>query len=201
MAAAIGAGLPITEPTCNMVVDIGGGTTEVAVISLAGIVYSRSVRTGGDKMDESILQYIKRKYNLLIGERTAEIIKTSIGNAYPIGEPEEIDVKGRDLVTGIPKILSINSEEVREAIQEQIDTIVNTVKTALEQTPPELAADIVDRGIYLTGGGALLKHLDALLHEETGVPIKIADDPLSAVVLGSGKALDNIDILREVTVE
>jgi rod shape-determining protein MreB and related proteins len=201
MAAAIGAGLPITEPTCNMVVDIGGGTTEVAVISLAGIVYSRSVRTGGDKMDESILQYIKRKYNLLIGERTAEIIKTSIGNAYPLGEPEEIEVKGRDLVTGIPKILSINSEEVREAIQEQIDTIVNTVKTALEQTPPELAADIVDRGIYLTGGGALLKHLDALLHEETGVPIKIADDPLSAVVLGSGKALDNIDILSEVTVE
>ncbi len=201
MAAAIGAGLPITEPTCNMVVDIGGGTTEVAVISLAGIVYSKSVRTGGDKMDESILQYIKRKYNLLIGERTAEIIKTSIGNAYPMGEPEEIEVKGRDLVTGIPKILTINSEEVREAIQEQIDTIVNTVKTALEQTPPELAADIVDRGIYLTGGGALLKHLDILLHEETGVPIKIADDPLSAVVLGSGKALDNIDILSEVTVE
>ena len=201
MAAAIGAGLPITEPTCNMVVDIGGGTTEVAVISLAGIVYSKSVRTGGDKMDESILQYIKRKYNLLIGERTSEIIKTSIGNAYPLGEPEEIEVKGRDLVTGIPKILSINSEEVREAIQEQIDTIVNTVKTALEQTPPELAADIVDRGIYLTGGGALLKHLDVLLHEETGVPINIAEDPLSAVVLGSGKALDNIDILREVTVE
>ncbi len=201
MAAAIGAGLPITEPTCNMVVDIGGGTTEVAVISLAGIVYCKSVRTGGDKMDESILHYIKRKYNLLIGERTAEIIKTTIGNAYPMGEPEEIDVKGRDLVTGIPKILTINSEEVREAIQEQIDTIINTVKTALEQTPPELAADIVDRGIYLTGGGALLKHLDILLHQETGVPIHIADDPLSAVVLGSGRALDDIDILREVTVE
>ncbi len=201
MAAAIGAGLPITEPTCNMVVDIGGGTTEVAVISLAGIVYCKSVRTGGDKMDESILQYIKRKYNLLIGERTAEIIKTTIGNAYPLGEPEEIEVKGRDLVTGIPKILTINSEEVREAIQEQIDTIINTVKTALEQTPPELAADIVDRGIYLTGGGALLKHLDVLLHQETGVPIHIAEDPLSAVVLGSGRALDDIDILREVTVE
>jgi rod shape-determining protein MreB len=201
MAAAIGAGLPITEPTCNMVVDIGGGTTEVAVISLAGIVYCKSVRTGGDKMDESILQYIKRKYNLLIGERTAEIIKTTIGNAYPMGEPEEIEVKGRDLVTGIPKILTINSEEVREAIQEQIDTIINTVKTALEQTPPELAADIVDRGIYLTGGGALLKHLDILLHQETGVPIHIAEDPLSAVVLGSGRALDDIDILREVTVE
>jgi rod shape-determining protein MreB len=201
MAAAIGAGLPITEPTCNMVVDIGGGTTEVAVISLAGIVYCKSVRTGGDKMDESVLQYIKRKYNLLIGERTAEIIKTTIGNAYPMGEPEEIDVKGRDLVTGIPKILTINSDEVREAIQEQIDTIINTVKTALEQTPPELAADIVDRGIYLTGGGALLKHLDILLHQETGVPIHIAEDPLSAVVLGSGRALDDIDILREVTVE
>ena len=201
VAAAIGAGLPITEPTCNMVVDIGGGTTEVAVISLAGIVYCKSVRTGGDKMDESILQYIKRKYNLLIGERTAEIIKTTIGNAYPMGEPEEIEVKGRDLVTGIPKILTINSEEVREAIQEQIDTIINTVKTALEQTPPELAADIVDRGIYLTGGGALLKHLDILLHQETGVPIHIAEDPLSAVVLGSGRALDDIDILREVTVE
>ncbi|MBM4288326.1 MAG: rod shape-determining protein [Deltaproteobacteria bacterium] len=201
MAAAIGAGLPITEPTCNMVVDIGGGTTEVAVISLAGIVYSKSVRTGGDKMDESILHYIKRKYNLLIGERTSEIIKTSIGNAYPMNESEEIEVKGRDLVTGIPKILTINSDEVREAIQEQIDTIVNTVKTALEQTPPELAADIVDRGIYLTGGGALLKHLDILLHQETGVPINIAEDPLSAVVLGSGKALDNIDILREVMVE
>ncbi|MGQ9919775.1 MAG: rod shape-determining protein [Desulfobacca sp.] len=201
MAAAIGAGLPITEPTCNMVVDIGGGTTEVAVISLAGIVYCKSVRTGGDKMDESILQYIKRKYNLLIGERTAEIIKTTIGNAYPMGELEEIEVKGRDLVTGIPKILTINSEEVRDAIQEQIDTIINTVKTALEQTPPELAADIVDRGIYLTGGGALLKHLDILLHQETGVPIHIAEDPLSAVVLGSGRALDDIDILREVTVE
>ncbi len=201
MAAAIGAGLPITEPTCNMVVDIGGGTTEVAVISLAGIVYCKSVRTGGDKMDESILHYIKRKYNLLIGERTAEIIKTTIGNAYPLGEPEEIEVKGRDLVTGIPKILTINSEEVREAIQEQIDTIINAVKTALEQTPPELAADIVDRGIYLTGGGALLKHLDVLLHQETGVPIHIAEDPLSAVVLGSGRALDDIDILREVTVE
>jgi rod shape-determining protein MreB len=184
-----------------MVVDIGGGTTEVAVISLAGIVYCKSVRTGGDKMDEPILQYIKRKYNLLIGERTAEIIKTTIGNAYPLGEPEEIDVKGRDLVTGIPKILTINSEEVREAIQEQIDTIINTVKTALEQTPPELAADIVDRGIYLTGGGALLKHLDALLHQETGVPIHIAEDPLSAVVLGSGRALDDIEILREVTIE
>jgi rod shape-determining protein MreB len=200
MAAAIGAGLPITEPICNMVVDIGGGTSEVAVISLAGIVYSRSVRVGGDKMDEAILQYVKRNYNLLIGERTAEIIKTTIGNAYP-GEMETMDVKGRDLVTGIPKIISINSDEVRQAIQEQIDTIVATVKTALEQTPPELAADIVDRGIHLTGGGALLKNLDILLHQETGLPIKIAEDPLATVVLGSGRALDNLDILKEVMVD
>ena len=200
MAAAIGAGLPITEPICNMVVDIGGGTTEVAVISLAGIVYSRSVRVGGDKMDEGILQYVKRNYNLLIGERTAEIVKTTIGNAFP-GEMETMDVKGRDLVTGIPKIININSDEVRQAIQEQIDSIVATVKTALEQTPPELAADIVDRGIHLTGGGALAENLDLLLHQETGLPIKITDDPLAAVVLGSGRALDNLDILKEVMVD
>jgi rod shape-determining protein MreB len=200
MAAAIGAGLPITEPICNMVVDIGGGTSEVAVISLAGIVYSKSVRVGGDKMDEAILQYIKRTYNLLIGERTAEIIKTTIGNAFP-GEPESMDVKGRDLVSGIPKIININSDEVRLAIQEQIDVIVAAVKTALEQTPPELAADIVDRGIYLTGGGALLKGLDDLLKQETGLPIKIADDPLTTVVLGSGRALDNLNILKEVMVD
>jgi rod shape-determining protein MreB len=201
MAAAIGAGLPITEPICNMVVDIGGGTSEVAVISLAGIVYSKSVRVGGDKMDEAILQYIKRTYNLLIGERTAEIIKTTIGNAYPGTEIESMDVKGRDLVTGIPKIINVNSDEIRQAIQEQIDSIVAAVKTALEQTPPELAADIVDRGIYLTGGGALLKNLDTLLHQETGLPIKIADDPLSTVVMGSGKALDNLNILKEVMVD
>jgi rod shape-determining protein MreB len=201
MAAAIGAGLPITEPICNMVVDIGGGTSEVAVISLAGIVYSKSVRVGGDKMDEAILQFVKRKYNLLIGERTAEIIKTTIGNAHPGPEVEAMDVKGRDLVTGIPKIINIDSDEVRQAIQEQIDTIVATVKTALEQTPPELAADIVDRGIYLTGGGALLKNLDILLHQETGLPIKIAEDPLATVVLGSGRALDNLDILKEVMVD
>jgi len=200
MAAAIGAGLPITEPICNMVVDIGGGTSEVAVISLAGIVYARSVRVGGDKMDEAILQYVKRTYNLLIGERTAEIIKTTIGNAFP-GEVESMDVKGRDLVTGIPKIITINSDEVRQAIQEQIDQIIAAVKTALEQTPPELAADIVDRGIYLTGGGALLKGLDELLKQETGLPIKIADDPLATVVLGSGRALDNLNILKEVMVD
>ncbi len=200
VAAAIGAGLPITEPICNMVVDIGGGTSEVAVISLAGIVFSISVRVGGDKMDEAILQYVKRTYNLLIGERTAEIIKTTIGNAF-LGENESIDVKGRDQVSGVPKIISLNSDEVRQAIQEQIDSIVAAVKTALEQTPPELAADIVDRGIYLTGGGALLKGLDELLKQETGLPIKIADDPLATVVLGSGRALDNLNILKEVMVD
>jgi rod shape-determining protein MreB len=201
MAAAIGAGLPITEPTSNMIVDIGGGTTEVAVISLAGIVYSKSVRVGGDKMDEAILQYIKRKYNLLIGLSTAEIIKTTIGNAFPSDHIETIEVKGRDLVTGIPKILTIDSDEVRKAISEQVETIVETVRIALEQTPPELAADIVDRGIVLTGGGALLKDLDALLREETKLPITITEDALSTVVLGSGKALDNISLLREVMIK
>ena len=201
MAAAIGAGLPITEPTCNMVVDIGGGTTEVAVISMAGIVYKRSLRVAGDKMDRAIIQYIKRKYNLLIGDRTAEAIKTMIGNAYPDPENiETIEVKGRDLVSGIPKILAIDSEEVRIAISEQIDAIVETVKIALEQTPPELAADIVDRGITLTGGGALLKNLDKLLREETSLPITVCDDPLSTVALGSGKALDDIEILRQVVI-
>lgn len=201
MAAAIGAGLPITEPICNMVVDIGGGTTEVAVISLAGIVYSRSIRVAGDKMDAGIIQYIKRKYNLLIGERTAEIIKTTIGNAYP--EPahlETIEVKGRDLVSGIPKILAIDSEEIRVAISEQIDAIIETIKIALEQTPPELAADIVDRGIVLTGGGALLKNLDKLIREESGLPITVAEDPLSTVAIGTGKVLDNLEILKQVMI-
>lgn len=201
MAAAIGAGLPITEPTSNMVVDIGGGTTEVAVISLAGIVYSKSVRVGGDKMDEAILQHIKRKYNLLIGLATAEIIKTTIGNAYPGDHVETIEVKGRDLVTGIPKILTIDSDEVRKSISEQVETIVETVRIALEQTPPELAADIVDRGIVLTGGGALLKDLDILLREETKLPITITEDSLSTVVLGSGKALDNMSVLKEVMIK
>lgn len=201
MAAAIGAGLPITEPTCNMVVDIGGGTTEVAVISLAGIVYSRSLRVAGDKMDSAIMQYIKRKYNLLIGERTAEIIKTTIGNAYPDPENlETIEVKGRDLVSGIPKILAIDSEEIRVAISEQIAAIVETVKIALEQTPPELAADIVDRGIVLTGGGALLKNLDRLLREKSGLPITVTEDPLSTIAEGAGKSLENIEILREVMI-
>ena len=198
MAAAIGAGLPITEPTSNMVVDIGGGTTEVAVISLAGIVYSKSVRVGGDKMDEAILQYTKNKYNLLIGERSAELIKTTIGNAHRNDKLEQMEIKGRDLTTGIPKIVVIDSDEVRQAISEQVKTIVETVKSALEQTPPELAADIVDNGIVLTGGGALLKGLGMLLREETGLPITITENPLTTVVLGSGMALDNIDTLREV---
>ncbi|MCD6296009.1 MAG: rod shape-determining protein [Deltaproteobacteria bacterium] len=201
MAAAIGAGLPITEPTSNMVVDIGGGTTEVAVISLAGIVYSKSVRVGGDKMDEAILQHIKRKYNLLIGIRTSEIIKTTIGNAFPSDQIDTIEVRGRDLVTGIPKILTIDSDEVRKAISEQVETIIETVRIALEQTPPELAADIVDKGIVLTGGGSLLKNLDVLLREETKLPITITEDPLSTVVLGSGMTLDNIEILKQVTVK
>jgi rod shape-determining protein MreB len=200
MAAAIGAGLPITEPTSNMVVDIGGGTTEVAVISLAGIVYCKSVRVGGDKMDEAILQYIKSKYNLLIGERSAELIKTTVGNAHRDEKAEHMQIKGRDLATGIPKIIGIDSDEVRQAIIEQIKTIVETVKSALEQTPPELAADIVDNGIVLSGGVALLKGLDSLLREETGLPITITEDPLTTVVLGSGKALDEIDTLREIMI-
>lgn len=201
MAAAIGAGLPITEPTANMIVDIGGGTTEVAVISLSGIVYSRSVRVAGDKMDEAILQYIKRKYNLLIGEHSSEIIKTTIGNVIPELPYDTMDIKGRDLVSGVPKTLRIGADEVRIAITEQLDAIVETVKMALEQTPPELAADIVDKGIVLTGGGALLRNLDKLLREETGLPVIIAEDPLSSVVLGSGKILDNISILKEIMIQ
>ncbi|SMC41655.1 rod shape-determining protein MreB [Desulfocicer vacuolatum DSM 3385] len=202
MAAAIGAGMPVTEPTCNMIVDIGGGTTEVAVISLAGIVYSRSIRVAGDKMDTSIRQHIKRKYNLLIGERTAETIKTTIGNAYPEADSiETIEVKGRDLISGIPKILTIDSEEICLAISEQIEAIVETVKIVLEQTPPELAADIVDSGIVLTGGGALLKNLDKLLREKSGLPIIVAEDPLTTVALGCGKSLDSLEILREVVID
>jgi rod shape-determining protein MreB len=201
MAAAIGADLPITEPTSNIVVDIGAGTTEVAVISLAGAVYSRSVRVGGDRMDEAILQHIKRKYNLLIGLQTAELIKVTIGNACPTDEQECIEVKGRDLVTGIPKILTIDSEEVRKAISEQVETIIETVRIALEQTPPELSADVVDKGIVLTGGGALLKNLDVLLREETRLPITITDDPLTTVVVGAGKTLDNLSLLREIMIK
>ena len=201
MAAAIGAGLPITEPISSMVVDIGGGTTEVAVISLAGIVYSKSIRIAGDKIDEEIVQYLKRKYSLLIGERSGEIIKTTIGNAYPdpSGEIRKMEVRGRDLISGIPKILEINSDEIREAINEPVSLIVDAIKDALENAPPELAGDIVDRGIVLTGGGALLRNLDLLIRAETGLPITVADDPLSTVARGAGIALDQLDVLKEVT--
>jgi rod shape-determining protein MreB len=201
MAAAIGAGLPIKEPVSSMVVDIGGGTTEVAVISLSGIVYAKSVRVAGDKMDEAIVQYLKRKYSLLIGERTAEMIKTTIGCAYPDEELKTVEVKGRDLISGIPKIIEINSEEAREAIAEPVSIIVDTIRDALEQMPPELAGDIVDRGIVLTGGGALLRNLDTLLREETGLPVCVADDPLSTVARGSGIALDELELLREVAIQ
>ncbi|MBA4396186.1 MAG: rod shape-determining protein [Syntrophus sp. (in: bacteria)] len=201
MAAAIGAGLPITEPISSMVVDIGGGTTEVAVISLSGIVYAKSVRVAGDQMDEEIVQYMRRRFSLLIGERSAEMIKTTIGCAYPEPELKKMDVKGRDLISGIPKIVEINSEEIREAMLEPVSLIIDAVKDALENTPPELAGDIVDRGIMLTGGGALLRGLDVLIREETGLPVTIADDPLSAVVRGAGMALDHLNILKEVTVQ
>jgi len=201
MAAAIGAGLPVMEPTSSMVVDIGGGTTEVAVISLAGIVYSKSVRVAGDRMDEEIVQYMKRKFNLLIGERSAEIIKIAIGCAYPDGELRKLDVKGRNLISGIPKIVEINSEEVREAIMEPISIIIDAIKDALDNAPPELAGDIVDRGIVLTGGGALLTNLDIRIREETGLPITVADDALTVVARGAGMALDHIEVLKEVTVQ
>jgi rod shape-determining protein MreB and related proteins len=198
MAAAIGAGLPITEPSGNMIVDIGGGTSDVAVISLSGIVYSKSVRIGGDKMDEAIIQHIKRKYNLLIGERTAELIKMGIGTAYPTEETLTMDIKGRDLVAGVPRTLTVTSDEIRDALSEPINGIVEAVKVTLERTPPELAGDIADRGIVLAGGGALLKNLDTLLREETGLPVFLAEDPLSSVVVGAGMALENLDILRQI---
>ncbi len=202
MAAPIGSGLPVTEPSGNMIVDIGGGTTEVAVISLAGIVYSQSVRVAGDKMDEAIVQYIKRKYNLLIGERTAEQVKMTVGTAYPDAdeavEGRSMEVKGRDLVAGIPKTATVRTEEIRESLREPISAIVQAVRIALEKTPPELAADIVDKGIVLAGGGALLRNMDVLLREETGLPVMVADDPLSCVAQGAGTALDEIELLREV---
>ncbi len=203
MAAAIGAGLPISEPISSMIVDIGGGTTEVAVISLAGIVYSKSVRVAGDRIDEEISHYMKRKYGLLIGERTAETIKTSIGCAFPAanGELDKLEVKGRDIISGIPKIVEINSEEIREAIVEPVRIIVDAVRDALENAPPELAGDIVDRGIVLTGGGSLLRRLDVLIMEETGLPITIAENPLNTVAVGAGMALDRLEILREVAVQ
>ncbi|MCH7866710.1 MAG: rod shape-determining protein [Myxococcales bacterium] len=200
MAASIGAGLPITEPSGNMIIDIGGGTTEVAVISLSGVVYSNSTRVGGDKMDEAIINFVKRKYNLLIGERTAELIKITIGTAYPTDEIKSMEVKGRDLVQGIPKTLEIKSEEIREALAEPINAIVESVKMALERTPPELSADIVDKGIVLVGGGSLLSNLDVLLREVTGLPVMLAENPLTAVVMGTGRCLDEPRLLKEVSI-
>ena len=201
MAAAIGAGLPITEPAGNMIVDIGGGTTDVAVISLAGIVYARSVRIAGNEMDEAIISYIKRKYNLLIGERTAEAIKIELGNAWPSDETRTMDIKGRDLVEGIPKTLTINDEEIRESLAETVNTIVDAVRTALERTPPELSADIIDKGILLAGGGSLLRNLDQRLRVETGIPVAHCDDPVSAVVRGTGQMLTDMALLKKISIE
>jgi rod shape-determining protein MreB len=200
MAAAIGSGLPITEPTGNMIVDIGGGTTEVAVISLAGIVYSKSIRVGGDKQDEAIVQFIKRRHNLMIGERTAELIKITIGSAYPGEEIRTMEIKGRDLVAGVPKTVLISDEEIRDCLLEPINQILDAVRVSLERTPPELASDIVDRGIVLAGGGSLLRNLDSLISEETGLPVTLATDPLTSVVMGAGKALDELDLLKDVTI-
>lgn len=200
MSAAIGAGMPVTEPTGSMVVDIGGGTTSVAVISLAGIVVSKSIKIGGDKMDESIMQYIKRTYNMLIGERTAEEVKKRLGKDIDNTDMTTMKVKGRDLRSGIPMTIEINSAEVKEALSEPVSEIVDAIKQTLERTPPELSADIVDTGITLAGGGALLGGLDKLISQETGLPVKIADDPLTCVVLGSGKALEELKILKELRV-
>jgi rod shape-determining protein MreB and related proteins len=198
MAAAIGVGLPVQEPAGNMIVDIGGGTTEVALISLAGIVLSRSVRVGGDEMDEAIVQYMKRVYNLMIGERTAEEIKIAIGSAYPMGEETTMEVKGRDLVAGLPKTLTITSEEVRDALQEPISAIVEAIRITLERCPPELSSDLVDRGLVLAGGGALLRGVDKLIAEQTGLPVHVAEDPLSAVAEGTGVVLHELNFLRRV---
>ena len=198
MAAAVGVGLPVGEPVGNMIVDIGGGTTDVAVISIEGIVYSKAVRVGGDKMDEAVIAYIKRKYNLMIGERTAELIKIELGSAYPTTKLQPIEVKGRDIISGIPKTIHVTEEEIREALQESIAIILDTIKVTLENTPPELAADIIDKGIVLAGGGALLKGLDALIREQTGVPVILPEDPLTAVVRGCGAMLDELELLRKV---
>ncbi len=198
MAAAIGAGLPITEPSGNMVVDIGGGTTGVAVISLGGIVYCKSIKVAGDRFDEAIMNYVRRQFNLLIGDRTAESIKINIGNAYPFEEEKTMEIKGRDLVAGAPKTIEITSSQVYDALMDALSEVVDAVRTALEKTPPELASDIVDNGIVLTGGGALMNNLDVLLREKTGLPVSIAEDPLTCVVIGSGKVLDNLSLLRQL---
>jgi rod shape-determining protein MreB len=201
MMAAIGAGLPITEPSGNMVVDIGGGTTDVAVISLSGIVYSRSVRVAGNEIDDAIMQFMKRKYNLLIGERTAEMIKMEVGSAYPLDKPLTIEIKGRNLIEGVPKTVTICDSEIREALSECVDTIMNAIRVALERTPPELSADISDRGIVLTGGGARIKNLDRRIREETGLPVSVAEDPLASVVLGTGRMLTDFKLLRRVAID
>ncbi len=201
MAAAIGAGLPITEPGGNMIVDVGGGTTDIAVISLGGIVYSNAVRVAGNEMDEAIVEYIKKTYNLLIGERTAEQIKIEIGSAFPLEERMTMEIKGRHLIEGVPKTITISDEEIREALAETVNVIVDAVRVALERTPPELSADIVDRGIVLTGGGSMLKNLDKRLREETGLPLAMAEDPLSSVVLGAGKMLSDFNLLRKISID
>jgi rod shape-determining protein MreB and related proteins len=200
MAAAIGAGLPVEEPTGSMIVDIGGGTSEVAVISLGGIVTSQSIRVGGDEMDDAIITYIKKTYNLMIGERTAEEVKIKAGSAYRIDEEQHMEIRGRDLVTGLPKVLTISSWEIESALSEPVTAILETIKTTLERTPPELAADIMEKGIVMTGGGALLKGLDKLIAEETGMPVFMAENPLDCVVLGTGKALSAIELLKRVSI-
>ena len=199
MSASVGADLPISEPMGNMIVDIGGGTTDIAVISLNGIVFNYSIRIAGNEMDEAIIQYLKKKYNLLIGERTAEIVKMEIGSAYPLDEPMTMEIKGRDLGEGIPKTIVVDDQEIREAMENVVSAIVNAVKIALEKTPPELSADIIDRGIILTGGGSLLKNVDKRLREETKLPVFITEDPLTAVVLGAGKMLDDLDLLKKIS--
>ncbi|MCF6312052.1 MAG: rod shape-determining protein [Verrucomicrobiales bacterium] len=199
MAAAIGVGLPVQEAAANMIVDIGGGTTEVAIISLSGIVYSRSVRVAGDELDEAVMQYMKRAYNLMIGERTAEEIKIRMGSAYPQKKETTVEVKGRDLVAGLPKTITVTSSEIREAMMDPLNTIVDAVRVTLERCPPELSADLVDRGFVLAGGGALLRGLDKLLSEETGLPVHVAEDPLSAVAEGAGKVLNELSFLKRVT--
>ncbi len=201
MAAAIGAGLPITEACGNMVVDIGGGTSEIAVISLSGIVFSRSVRVAGNEMDEAIMHYLKRKYSLLIGERTAERIKIEIGSAHPLEKPLTMEVRGRNLIEGVPKTITVTDAEMREALSECVGTIINALRVALERTPPELSADISDRGIVLTGGGSLLKNLDKRISEETGLPVSLADDPLACVALGTGKMLSDFNLLRQISID
>ena len=200
IAAAIGVGLPIQEPIGNMVIDVGGGTTEIAVISLAGVVFSKSIRIGGDEMDEAVIEYLKKTYNLMIGERSAEELKIKIGSAYPLEEEMTMEVRGRDLISGLPKTVTVTSEEIREALQEPLRAILEITKMSLERTPPELAADLIEQGIMMAGGGSLLRGLDKLISEETGLPVHIAEDPVTAVVRGTGKVLDNPRLLRDVIV-